>query len=410
MKPMPASWRGTRPARTRAASASRRLALFAYGFRPFFLLASLYAALAVPTWLLLMTGAIALPTNLSAMQWHGHEMVFGFALAGITGFYLTAVPSWTGAPPVRGGRLMILVALWLAARAAMWCSGALPASVVALAELALLPVLAAFVLPALIAARQPRNLIFLVIPAALELAILLVHLEPLGGADDTGWTGLQLGIDLAALLITVIGGRIVPTFTANALRTRGEPVLPATAPILDRLAILSVVAVLIADLIDRAALIGLTALAATVLNAARLGGWRTRRVLDTPLLWVLHLGYGWLVVGFGLKALYALTDLVPASAALHAMTVGAIGTMMLAVMTRATLGHTGRALVASRPTVAAYVLITIAALLRIAGAFTPDLYLILVETSGLLWSLAFGLFLWVYAPILVSPRIDGKPG
>lgn len=395
---------------TTASTSRAGLALFAYGFRPFFLLASLYAVLAVPTWLLLMTGAIALPTTLSAMQWHGHEMVFGFALAGITGFYLTAVPNWTGAPAVRGVRLVVLVVLWLAARAAMWCSGVLPAPLVALAELALLPVLAAFVLPALIAARQPRNLIFLVIPAALELAILLVHLEALGWTDDTGWTGLQLGIDLAALLITVIGGRIVPAFTANALRARGTQILPATAPLVDRTAILGVVAVLIADLLDRAVLIGLAALAATVLNAVRLGGWRTRHVLDTPLLWVLHLGYGWLVVGFGLKALFALTGLVPASATLHATTVGAIGTMMLAVMTRATLGHTGRVLTASPPTVAAYGVITAAALLRIAGAFTPDLYMMLMETSGLLWSLAFGLFLWVYAPILLSPRLDGKPG
>ncbi|MBI3515388.1 MAG: NnrS family protein [Proteobacteria bacterium] len=387
-----------------------RVALFEFGFRPFFLLASLYAALAVPTWLLVMTGVVVLPTNLSAMQWHGHEMVFGFALAGITGFYLTAVPNWTGAPPVRGGRLMILVALWLAGRAAMWNSAALPASVVAAAELALLPVLAAFVLPALVAAKRPRNLIFLVIPLALETAILLVHLEPLGWADDSAWTGLQLGIDLALLLITVIGGRIVPTFTANALRARGEIRLPRTPPLLDRLAILSMLAMLIADLTERAPWIGIAALAAALLNAVRLSGWCTPRTLDSPLLWVLHLGYGWLVAGLALKAAAGLTDLVPATAALHALTVGAVGTMMMAVMSRAALGHTGRPLVAHPVVVAAYGLVSLAALLRIAAAVSPSLYLALVETSGALWTLAFVLFLSIYAPILVRPRIDGNPG
>ena len=387
-----------------------RIALFEFGFRPFFLLAALYAALTVPVWLLLMTGAIGLPTSLSAMQWHGHEMVFGFALAGITGFYLTAVPNWTGAAPVRGARLALLAALWLAGRIAMWCSAALPAPVVAAAELALLPVLAAFVLPALVAAKQPRNLIFLVIPLALETAILLVHLEPLELADDTAWTGLQLGIDLALLLITVIGGRIVPTFTANALKAHGETRLPRSAPLLDRLAILAMLAVLVADLADRAPWIGFAALAAALLNAARLGGWRTIRTLDTPLLWVLHLGYGWLVAGLALKAAAGLTDLVPASAALHALTVGAVGTMMLAVMSRATLGHTGRPLVAHPVVVAAYGLVSLAALLRICAAVSPAHYLPLIATSGVLWTLAFALFLSIYAPILVGPRIDGKPG
>jgi uncharacterized protein involved in response to NO len=392
---------------------SPRIALFAYGFRPFFLLASLYAALAVPIWLLLMTGAITVPTGLAAMQWHGHEMVFGFALAGIAGFYLTAVPNWTGAPPVSGGRLAILVALWLAARVAMCHSAVLPAWLVAAADLALLPVLAAFVFPALIAARQPRNLIFLVIPLALETAILLVQLEPLGFVPDgwdPAWSGLQLGIDLALLLITVIGGRIVPTFTANALRARGATALPVSLPWRDRLAILAMLGVLLADLFADATIVGVVALAAAGLNAARLAGWRGRAVLDTPLLWVLHLGYGWLIVGLALKAAAGLTDLVPASAALHALTVGAVGTMMLAVMSRAVLGHTGRPLVAAPSTVAAYALVSLAAVLRIVAAVSPESYLGLIRVSGVAWSLAFALFLWRYAPLLVRPRADGKPG
>jgi uncharacterized protein involved in response to NO len=395
---------------TAVSPAPRRIALLEYGFRPFFLAAALYAALALPTWLLLMIGAVALPTSLTAMQWHGHEMVFGFTLAGITGFYLTAVPNWTGAAPVRGARLALLVVLWLAGRIAMWCSAALPPALVAIAELALLPVLAGCVLPALVAAKQPRNLIFLVIPLALEIAILLVQLEPLGWADDSAWTGLHLGIDLALLLITVIGGRIVPTFTANALKAHGDVRPLRTAPWLDRLAILSMLGVLVADLFGDAVVVGAAALAAALLNGVRLSGWRTAGILRTPLLWILHLGYGWLVAGLALKAVSGLTDAVPANAALHALTVGAIGTMMLAVMSRAALGHTSRPLVAHPIVVAAYGLVSLAALLRIVAGFFPTLYLHLIECSGVLWSLAFLLFLSIYAPILVRPRIDGKPG
>ncbi|HUA53889.1 MAG TPA: NnrS family protein [Candidatus Sulfotelmatobacter sp.] len=387
-----------------------RFALFDYGFRPFFLLAALYAALAVPAWLLLMNGVVLLPTALTALQWHAHEMIFGFTLAGITGFYLTAVPNWTGAAPVRGKRLGLLVALWLVARVATWCSAALSPPLVAVADLALLPVLAVFVLPALVAAKQRRNLIFLVIPLALEIAILLVQLDALGWTDDTAWTGLQLGIDLAALLITVIGGRIVPTFTASALRARGETRLPRSAPALDRLAILSVLAVLIADLLDLPTVVGVAALAAAALNLARLDGWRTARTVDTPLLWVLHLGYGWLIVGFALKGVAGLTDVVPANAALHALTVGAIGTMMLAVMSRAALGHTGRPLAAHPVVVASYAMISLAALLRIMAPLVPSAYPALIATSGAVWTLAFVQFLIIYAPILIRPRVDGKPG
>lgn len=387
-----------------------RLALFEYGFRPFFLLAAFYAAAAVPVWLVLMTDAAALPTALAPMQWHAHEMIFGFALAGIMGFYLTAVPNWTGAPPLRGAALGFLVALWLAARAAMWLSAALPAGLVAL--LAITPPLglAVFVLPTLARARQRRNLMFLVIPLALAGAILLVHLEPLGWAADSARTGLRLGIDIALLLITVIGGRIVPTFTTNALKARGDSVLPRSVPWLDRLAILSVAALLIADTTERALPIGIAALAAALLNGARLAGWRPLRTVRTPLLGVLHLGYGWLVAGFALQAVAALTDLVPPTAALHALTVGAIGTMMLAVMSRAALGHTGRPLVAPPATVAAYGLVSLAALIRLGGAMTPEWYLPMIQAAGVLWSLGFALFLWDYAPILLRPRIDGKPG
>jgi uncharacterized protein involved in response to NO len=387
-----------------------RLALFEYGFRPFFLLAALYAAAAVPVWLVLMIDGAALPTALAPMQWHAHEMIFGFGLAGIMGFYLTAVPNWTGAPPLRGAPLIFLVALWLAARAALWLSGVLPAGLVAALAIAPPLGLGILVLPTLARARQPRNLMFLVIPSALAGAILLVHLEPLGWAADSARIGLQLGIDLALLLITVIGGRIVPTFTTNALKARGDGVLPRSLPWLDRLAILSVVALLIADTTEHALAIGIAALAAALLNGLRLAGWRPLHTGHAPLLWVLPLGYGWLVAGFALKAVAMLTDAVPASAALHALTVGAIGTMMLAVMSRAALGHTGRPLVAHPVTVAAYGMISLAALVRICAAMTPEWYLPMVQAAGVLWSLGFVLFLWVYAPILLRPRVDGKPG
>jgi uncharacterized protein involved in response to NO len=392
-------------------SGNTRFALFDYGFRPFFLLVGLQGAIMVPAWVAVMFGAIELLSQVTPLFWHAHQMVYGFAAAGLAGFMLTAVPNWTGAPALRGTPLGALVLIWLLGRIAMTTPGLMPATLAAGVDLAFIPALAIAVTRPLIASGKPRNLMLLLPLMLFWLGDGLMQAEFLGWVKDTAPTGARLGIDVMLLMIAVIGGRIVPTFTANSLRLAGEPVEPRRMPPINIGAIASVASLIVVEaLTGPSTLTGLVASAAAVLNAIRLSGWCGERTLNSPILWVLHLGYGWLVAGLALKAAAALTDAVPESAALHALTVGAIGTMLLGVMSRAALGHTGRPLTAARAIVAAYVLISAAALLRVAAALSPTVYSPLLLASAAAWTLGFVLFLWIYAPILIGPRPDGRPG
>jgi len=391
----------------------RRFALFEAGFRVFFLLAPLYAACALAEWILVYLGVIAAPGPTSPTLWHAHEMLFGFATAGVAGFFLTAVPNWTGAPYVRGLSLMALAGIWLLGRIAMHAGGAVPPVVSAAIDLAFLPLLAALVAPPLLRNGIGRNAFLLVVLLALWGADVAMQAELAGtslGIDAaSGARGARVAIDILALLITVIGGRIVPAFTTTNLKLRGERRLPTSSAVLDRLAIGSMALLLITEtVLGSGAVTGGIALVAALAQAARLSRWRGLATVRAPILLVLHLGYAWLVVGLALKGASAFLAALPETTALHALTVGAVGTMMMAVMSRAALGHTGRKLVAHPVTVAAYALVSIAALLRLlAGAFPT---VAVLAGSGLAWSLASVLFLAVYAPILVRPRIDGQPG
>ncbi len=394
-----------------SAAPPRRFALFEAGFRVFFLLAPLYATFAVLEWILVYTGRIEIPVTVSPTLWHAHEMIFGFAAAGVTGFFLTAVPNWTGVPYVRGGPLIGLGVLWLAGRLAMNLPGLVPPPLAAAVDLAFLPVLAALVMPPLLRGGGGRNGVLLVVLAVLWSADLAMQAEFVGLAADTAARGARAGIDVLALLITVIGGRIVPAFTTSALKLRGISPLPRSFPFLDRLTITVMAAFLVVEAAMGAGkIVGLVALAAGLLQAARLYFWRGLATRRVPILWVLHLGYGWLVLGLLLKGAAALSDAIPETAALHALTAGAIGTMLLAVMSRAALGHTGRRIATHPAIVAAYVLISLAAVLRIAAPFAPALLGHLVACSAIAWSLGFALFAVIYAPMLVCPRIDGQPG
>jgi uncharacterized protein involved in response to NO len=396
---------GVASARHRAVSS----ALFAYGFRPFFLLAGLYGALAVPLWLGFYTGWIGLEAALPPTLWHGHEMLFGYGAAVLAGFLLTATPGWAGTAPVRGPALAGLSALWLAGRLGMALGAQVPGLAAAI-DLAFLPALMVAISPALQSAAR-RNLVFLPMLAALTSANLATHLEALGALAGIGSRPLVAALDLFVVMIGLMGGRIVPVFTANALKARGQPASVRTSALLDRLAIASLVAVLLADLIGAPLLAGTVALLAALLNGLRMTGWATTRILREPLLWVLHLGYVWLVAGLAWKGLMTLLSFAPPSEGLHGLAVGAIGTMTLAVMTRAALGHTGRSLRAPAPIVASYALVSAAALIRVAGPLLPsELYLPALLVSGLLWTLAFAIFSGIYLPALVHPRVDGKPG
>jgi uncharacterized protein involved in response to NO len=403
-----------------AAKEFRGPVLFARGFRPFFLLAGVYAVLSVGAWVLLIRGWAALPTGFSPPFWHGHEMLFGYAAAAMAGFLLTAVPNWTGTRPLQGRPLGGLVALWLAGRIAVWAGAALPPVWVAAVDLAFLPVLALLMARVLWPARKPKNFAFVALLALLFVANLHGYVPLLGEREDAG---LVLAVDVMVLLIVIVGGRITPSFTSGALRQRDGAPPVTTYPWLERLAILSTLGVVMADLFALpAAAVGALALLAGGANAARLLGYRTRHTLRQPIVWSLHLGYAWAVLGLLLKGLAAFSVAefsrqafagvtIPATAALHALTVGAIGTMTLAVMSRAALGHTGRPLVAPAPVVWAYGLITLAALVRVfTPIFLPALYLEAIVGSGALWVAAFALYLAAYTPILIRPRADGQPG
>ena len=378
-------------------------AILRVGFRPFFLAAGIWSALAVVLWLGGMAGFGAAPTAFDPAVWHAHEMLFGFVAAVIAGFLLTAIPNWTGRLPLRGNGLALLVGLWALGRAAVGLSALTGPLAAAVLDLAFPAAFCAVVLREILTGRNWRNLPIVGVLAVLIASNLLTHLEPLGVAQTAG-LGLRLGIATVAVLITLVGGRIVPSFTRNWLVKRGERRLPRPFGRLDRLAILAAVAAGLAwSLAPEALASGTLALIAAVLGGVRLAGWCGQRTLAEPLVWVLHLGYGWLVLGWALLGAAVLAPILDPAAALHALTAGAMGTMTLAVMTRASLGHSGRPLHAGAGTTWCYALVGAAALMRVLAPLTAIDAALLFGLSGLAWIGAFGLFVVLYAPLLAGP-------
>ncbi len=402
-----------RPIAVSEVSRQRRqtaVAFLQHGFRPFFLGAALWAALAVPLWLVLHRADIAAPLALPAPTWHAHEMLFGYAVAVVAGFLLTAAPNWTGALPLSGWPLGLLFALWAAGRVGMLLGGVWPAGLAAILDVVFLPVFAGWVGWTLIRHGNRRNFPFIGVVAVLAAANAAVHLEGLGIWPDGGAYGITLALDLVLLLITLVGGRIVPSFTANALLAQKIATTIKPRPRLDRLTIGATIAMALADLAWRdSEFAAALAVAAGVLNFLRLSGWNSLRTLHSPILWVLHLGFFWLCGGLVLKGLGPWLPGPTATLWQHAATIGAIGTMTLAVMSRAALGHSGRRLEAAPATVAAYVLVSVATITRLAGALLPaELYMASLWLSAMAWSMAFALFAVVYWPIVSRPRADGK--
>jgi len=387
-------------------------AILAVGFRPFFLGAGLWAAGAVALWLAQLAGWPALPSAFDPIAWHAHEMLFGYVTAVIAGFLLTAIPNWTGRLPVCGRQLGGLFALWCAGRVAVGVSAWIGPAPAAALDLAFPVALCAVVLREILAGGNWRNLPVAAIVAVLAASNGLVHLEALGlapaqglGADLGADLGLRLGIAAVAVLIALVGGRVVPSFTRNWLAKRGEAVLPRPFGRLDRLAVAATVAAGLAwTFAPEAPASGALALLAAALGGARLAGWRGHRTRAEPLVWVLHLGYAWLVAGFALLGAAVLVPALPQTAALHALTAGAMGTMTLAIMTRATLGHSGRALTAGPGTAAIYALVGAAALMRVLAPLTALDAALLFGLSGLAWIGAFSLFVILYGPLLVGRR------
>lgn len=402
------------PAETHFQSApSRRLALFAYGFRPFFLLAGMDALVNMGVWLAVYFDPQIWPAEaIPAMYWHAHEMLFGFVAAAIGGFLLTAVPGWTGRTSYSGAPLVCLTLLWLAGRFAMLPLAMLQPWAASAIDLAFFPAITLVLAPPLIRARKFRNLPFIGLLAVLFLANLCFHLGSTGMLDAGEHIGLGIALDVVAILIVIVGGRIIPAFTRSGMARHGLAVQPRSYRWLELISIASIVAVLAADMTaPLSAINGAVAIVAALAQVSRLAQWQGYRTARDPLIWVLHLGYAWLALGLLLKAIWLLTGAAFADKWIHALTVGAFATMILAVMTRASLGHTGRALMAPRNIATCYGLISVAALVRVfAPALVPAWYDGIVLISGLFWIAAFGIFLWVYTPILVRPRADGRPG
>ncbi|WP_193175319.1 NnrS family protein [Oricola nitratireducens] len=365
-----------------------------YGFRPFFLAAALQAGVMIPAWLVLF--------HTVPVSWHAHEMIFGYLGAVIAGFILTAVPNWTGRLPLSGWPLAVLIGLWLAGRIA--CDSAEPSPIVMAIDLAFPVALTAAVWREVIAGRNWKNAPVAGMLTLFTTANALHHLENVGfGLDGIG---IRLGLGTVAMLIALIGGRIVPSFTRNWLARQGSPSLPARFGLPDKaaLATTAMAMVLWTFLPDWSATGILLALSGTLLGG-RMLRWRGFRTLGEPIVAILHAGYLWLAVAIALLGLGILVPGVfPATAALHALTTGAIGTMTLAVMTRASLGHTGRAIEADGWTVAIYILVTLGALFRVAAPLLPFQYLPLLMTGGVLWSGAFLVFAGRYGPILCKRR------
>ena len=379
-------------------------AVLLQGFRPFFLAAGLWSAAALALWIAMFTLGIGVPSRFGPLDWHVHEMLFGFVMAAVAGFLLTAIPNWTGRLPVQGGPLAALAALWLLGRIACLVSSYLPPWIADAADLAFPAALIAVAAREVVAGGNRRNLPLLAPVTVLGIANLLMHLESDGIAVPAG-LGWRLGLAATLVLISAVGGRIVPSFTRNWLLKRQGEALPAPFGWVDRAALAS----LHAGMFGWAFFPPFRPLAALLLLGAALNLWRLlrwhgRRTAGEPLLLVLHVGYAWLAVGAALLALALLVPAVPLAAAVHALTAGAMGTMILAVMTRATLGHTGRELAADGITRLIYVAVFGAAIARVAAPFAANWSEPLLAVSAGLWIAAFGGFVLHYGPMLLLPR------
>lgn len=383
------------------------------GFRFHFLAAGVLAVFAMGFWILWLAvhelGGVFVsePMAMPPYLWHAHEMIYGYTVAVMAGFFLTAVPNWTGAPSARAFYVTFTACVWLAGRLAIWFSAHLDPYLVAVLDLAFVPLLATKIAGNLLKKTQVRNLIFLGLLTAMFVGNLLMHLEWIGWTGETAIAGTRLGLFTSAAMITIIGGRVVPGFTRNALNRRGHSGrLPLVRPALDKVAILASVAAALASALPVPEfLLGLVCLVAGAANLARVAGWCGQLTWREPILWVLHLSFAMLAVSYlALGAAY-LTDVIGETGALHLLAIGGVGGMTLAMMTRASLGHTGRALVVAKPVAGAYLAIFLAALVR---AFGPDVigYYPAMYVSGGLWIGAFLVYLGVYFPILAMTEAD----
>lgn len=390
---------------------TERAVVLSYGFRPFFLAAGIYAALAMLLWMPAFLGNMSLPLAIAARDWHAHEMIYGYAAAAIAGFLLTAIPNWTSRPAIQGNLLLALILVWLAGRLVMATSGLIGELPSAVIDLLFLPFVATVAGREIVASGNRRNFKILAVLAVLIAGNVAFHVEIL--REGVSWYGQRVGLAAVVGLIILIGGRIVPNFTRNALLQKGPGRLPLPFDRFDIGAIVTAMAALAAWCVWPDALeTGVLAVVAGLLQVARLLRWAGDRTRGEWLVLVLHVAYAFVPIGFLLIGATALLPgLAMPGAGVHAWGVGALGLMTLAVMTRATLGHTGRPLVASFGTVLVYGLAVLAVIARVAAAFVLPGQTLLLYLAAAAWIAAFAGFATIYGPMMVGRRLDsGPPG
>lgn len=377
-------------------------ALLSFGFRPFFLFGAVWAVLAMALWLVALVGIVDVPTHFDPVSWHAHEFLFGYLGAVLAGFLLTAVPNWTGRLPIVGWRLAALFGLWVAGRVALLVSATLPVAIAPVIDLAFPVVLGAMILREIVAGKNWRNLIVLALLAVFTLANLVFHLEALAEGYPAQGYGLRLGVGTAIMMIAVIGGRIIPSFTRNWLVRQNSDARPA--PPMQRfdkaVLLFSILVLLMWVALPYERLTSVALLGFGVLHLARQARWQAHRTLPEPLVWVLHVSYLFIPIGAFTLGLDQIVGNPGTAGAQHVWMSGAIGSMTLAVMTRATLGHTGQVLTANKPTVVIYLCIFGAVIARFLTAWLPEM----TNISGVLWLCAFAGFALAYGPSLMRPK------
>ncbi|MFW2439709.1 MAG: NnrS family protein [Arenicellales bacterium] len=382
--------------------------LLQLGFRPFFLLAGVSAALLILVWGILFSAG-GPDAAYGAVYWHGHEMVFGYTSAVIAGFLLTAVKNWTGRQTINGVSLLLLSLLWVAARMLPFFPETIPYWLLAIIDLSFLPAVAAVILPLLVKTKNHRNLIFAGIVVLLSAANIIFHLGVAGVLVSGQTYGLYAGVYIILLLISIMGGRVIPFFiergTGTDFTRKSYPAIETSASLM----------LLLLGILHTAGMTGMftviVAFLAAILHLFRLSGWYAKGVWQVPLLWVLVLSYGWIIVGLFLMAL-AIAGVFDLSLALHALTIGGIGLLTMGMMVRVSMGHSGRKLAAPGLLPAAFAALNLAVVVRVLLPLVlpAEYYPQLVLISALIWVLAFAVFVYRLAPVYFSARADGRPG
>lgn len=379
--------------------------LVSAGYRVFFFLAGVWAVIAMTLWEAWVAGLGVEPYAMAPSEWHAHELIFGYGSAALAGFLLTAAPNWTRAANASSAFFAVVSGLWLAGRLALWVSGSLPLWLVAVVDLSVLPVVAGKVLGMLLKRPKPPQMLILAAITVVWVADLFMHLDWLGVLPGGAWTGARAGVLALAALIVILGGRVTPAFTRNAMIRAGReerlPVNPMP------LAAMSIAPALLAPLALLAGFDSVAAgavLLAGLLALVRVALWRGGWTLRQPILWALHLSYALTALGLVLWGLAGF-GIGQELAALHLLAIGGVAGMTLAVMSRAALGHSGRALVAPRAVALAYGLVPLAAGLRMVGIWVPDVSLPAVLAAGAVWVLAFALYTFALMPVFWGPKV-----